>query len=197
MARRHASIPCRSLKWRHNEHDGVSNHQHYSDVIMSAMASQFTSLTIVNSTVYSGADQRKHQSFASLAFGGEFTGDRWISRTKGQYRGKCFHLMTSSCLATSPRGLGSIFLLECSFAQLPWTRNDDSAVNSKQNCCHSQKISSIPPSCQNGNFRCSQWWKFRRNYDVSVSLNRQQKKYQLFSLSLIEHLFCHFWQSMQ
>ena len=35
---------------------------------MSAMAYQFTSLTIVYSTVYSGADQRKHQSFASLAF---------------------------------------------------------------------------------------------------------------------------------
>ena len=28
---------------------------------------------------------------------GEFTGDRWIPRTKGQLRGKCFHLMTSSC----------------------------------------------------------------------------------------------------
>ena len=27
---------------------------------------------------------------------GEFTGDRWIPRTNGQYRGKCFHLMTSS-----------------------------------------------------------------------------------------------------
>ena len=27
---------------------------------------------------------------------GEFTGDRWIPRTKGQWRGKCFHLMTSS-----------------------------------------------------------------------------------------------------
>ena len=27
---------------------------------------------------------------------GEFTGDRWIPRTKGQLRGKCFHLMTSS-----------------------------------------------------------------------------------------------------
>ena len=40
----------------------------YSDVIMIAMASQITSLTIVYSTVYSGADQRKHQSSASLAF---------------------------------------------------------------------------------------------------------------------------------
>ena len=32
------------------------------------MASQITSLTIVYSTVYSGADERKHQSSASLAF---------------------------------------------------------------------------------------------------------------------------------
>ena len=35
---------------------------------MSTMASQFTSLMIVNSTVYSGADQRKHRSSASPAF---------------------------------------------------------------------------------------------------------------------------------
>ena len=35
---------------------------------MTAMASKITSLTIVYSTVYSGADQRKHQSIASLAF---------------------------------------------------------------------------------------------------------------------------------
>ena len=41
---------------------------HYNDVIMSAVASQITRLTIVYSTVYSGADQRKHQSSASLAF---------------------------------------------------------------------------------------------------------------------------------
>ena len=32
------------------------------------MASQIASLTIVYSTVYSGTDQRKHQSSASLAF---------------------------------------------------------------------------------------------------------------------------------
>ena len=38
------------------------------DVIMGAIASQITSLTIVYSTVYSDADQRKHQSSASLAF---------------------------------------------------------------------------------------------------------------------------------
>ena len=41
---------------------------HYDDVIMGAIASQITSLTIVYSAVYSGADQSKHQSSASLAF---------------------------------------------------------------------------------------------------------------------------------
>ena len=41
---------------------------HYDDFIMTTMASQITSLIIVYSTVYSGADQRKHQSSASLAF---------------------------------------------------------------------------------------------------------------------------------
>ena len=41
---------------------------YYNDVIMSMMMSQITSLTIVDSTFYSDADQRKHQSSASLAF---------------------------------------------------------------------------------------------------------------------------------
>ena len=70
---------------------------HYDDVTMSLMASQITSLTIVYSTVYSGADQRKHQRSASLAFVWGIHRDRWNPRTKGQLRGKCFHLMTSSC----------------------------------------------------------------------------------------------------
>ena len=60
------------VAWVLNRHlSGVSgvcqvrdNRVHNSDVIMGAMASQITSLTIV----YSGADQRKHQSSASLAF---------------------------------------------------------------------------------------------------------------------------------
>ena len=39
---------------------------HYIDVIMTTMASQITSLMVVYSTVSSGADQRKHQSYASL-----------------------------------------------------------------------------------------------------------------------------------
>ena len=48
--------------------------KHYNDVIMGAIASQITSLTMVYSIVYSDADQRKHQSSPSLAF------VRWIHR---------------------------------------------------------------------------------------------------------------------
>ena len=45
-----------------------SPQNHYNDVIMGAIASQITSLTSVYSILYSDADQRKHQSSASLAF---------------------------------------------------------------------------------------------------------------------------------
>ena len=54
-----------SLQWRHNECDGVSNHQH-----------------LVCSTVCSSTDHRKHQSSASLAFVRGI--HRWIPHTKGQ-----------------------------------------------------------------------------------------------------------------
>ena len=42
--------------------------QHYSDVIMSAMASQITCVSSVCTTVCSGGDQRKHHGSASPAF---------------------------------------------------------------------------------------------------------------------------------
>ena len=44
------------------------DYHHDGDVIVDAMASQITSRTIVYSTVYPSAAQRKHQSSASLAF---------------------------------------------------------------------------------------------------------------------------------
>ena len=64
-------------------HEKMSK-KHYDDVKMDMIGSQITSLTIVYSTVYSGADQRKHQSSASLAF--VLGIHRWpvISRTNGQ-----------------------------------------------------------------------------------------------------------------
>ena len=43
--------------------------KHYGDVIMGAIASRITSLTIVYPTVCSDADQRKHQSSVSLGTG--------------------------------------------------------------------------------------------------------------------------------
>ena len=70
--RRRSSLS--SLNWKHIYWDDgicgdhLMEYGHYSDIIMSAMASQITSLTIVYPTVYSGSDQRKHQSSASLAF---------------------------------------------------------------------------------------------------------------------------------
>ena len=59
--RRKGAVRC-----RYNAVDFLQNH--YGDIIMDAIASQITSLTIVYSIVYSDADQRKHQSSASLAF---------------------------------------------------------------------------------------------------------------------------------
>ena len=61
--------------WRYWGHDkmgpkGPINSKptlHDNDVIMSVKASRITSLTIVYSSIYSGKDQRKHQSPASLA----------------------------------------------------------------------------------------------------------------------------------
>ena len=62
----------RKLSYFSNEFVQIIHHTlsrfHYDDVIMSAIASQITSLAIVNSTVYSNADKKNHQSSASLAF---------------------------------------------------------------------------------------------------------------------------------
>ena len=56
---------------------------HYSDVIKSTMVSQIADILIAYWTDCSGADQRKHQISASLAFlMGIHTGDGWILRLK-------------------------------------------------------------------------------------------------------------------
>ena len=69
--------------WRHCKEIRLWNHERYAiprpygraigmsfscEVIISAMASPITGFSIVCSTVCSGTDQRKHQSFASLVF---------------------------------------------------------------------------------------------------------------------------------
>ena len=96
---RMTKVYCNGIRWlcMLSIWDNNITMSHYSDVIMTTIASLITSLAVVYSAVYSDADQRKHQSSASLAFVWGIHRDRWIPRTKGQLRGKCFHLMTSSC----------------------------------------------------------------------------------------------------
>ena len=108
---------CRGLVWAIYPY-------HYNDVIMSAMTSRITSLTIVYSSVYSGADQRKHQSSASLAFVRGI--HRWWpvnSPHKGPVTRKMFHLLTSSYSTVTSRPPGQMY--ECqgavslTFCELP------------------------------------------------------------------------------
>ena len=70
------------LQWRHNERDGVSSHQPHDCLLNRLFKAQ----------IKENIKAPRHWPLR-----GEFTGDRWIPRTKGQQRGKCFHLMTSSC----------------------------------------------------------------------------------------------------
>ena len=70
---------------------------HYSYIIMGVMTSQITSLTIVYSTVYSGADQRKHQSSVSLGFVWGIHRRPVNSPHKGPVKRKIFFLMMLSC----------------------------------------------------------------------------------------------------
>ena len=67
-----------TLHWRHNGRDSVSNHRRF-DCLFNRL---------------SGYIANKHQRFGSRAFVREFTSHRRIPLT----RGKCSHLMTSSCL---------------------------------------------------------------------------------------------------
>ena len=69
---------------------------HYNDVIMSACrlkspASQLFTQPIIQKQIKENIKAPHH-----WPLWGEFTSDRWIPRTKGQLRGKCFHLMTLS-----------------------------------------------------------------------------------------------------
>ena len=76
------------LRWFH----------HYSDIIMSATASQITGVSVVCSNVWSGAEQRKHQSSASLTFRGihRYPIKWWIV---GIYFGA--HIPAAICLLTT------------------------------------------------------------------------------------------------
>ena len=58
--------------------------QHYTDVIMIAMASEIISLTLVFSTDYSDQIKENIKAQCHWPLWGEFTGEQWIPRIKGQ-----------------------------------------------------------------------------------------------------------------
>ena len=86
---------------RQAPHQATPSHcLHYSDVIMSTMASQTTAFGVFTRPFVQAQIKENIKAPRHWLLWGEFTGHRWIPRTKGQWRGKCFHLMTSSCEAT-------------------------------------------------------------------------------------------------
>ena len=48
----------------------------------------------------------------------------------------------------------------------------ETSCSLKRKCCHFDEIliTDCTESCHFDNFRCSQWWKFRQNDDISVSV---------------------------
>ena len=88
-----------SLQWRHNERDGVSNHQPDNCLLN----------RLFNAQIKENIKAPRH-----WPLWGEFAGNRWISRTKGQERGNCFHLMTSSCSDRSATYMGQVTELRLS-----------------------------------------------------------------------------------
>ena len=73
-----------TLRWCHNGRDSISNHQPHDGL-------------------FNRLFRRRSKKTSKLSVTGICVGnswgihrDRWIPRTKGQLRGKCFHLMTSS-----------------------------------------------------------------------------------------------------
>ena len=101
--------------------ESLLHRQHYSDVMMSVMGSQITSVSIVYSIVSPGGDQRKHQSSAwprHWPLWGEFTGARWIPRTKDSDAGnvsiwyvimKPLQLIRRSVTSWGMKSMGSRF----------------------------------------------------------------------------------------
>ena len=89
------SLIIHCLDW-----SSISALEHYDDVIMrhndvimrlKSPASPLFTETFIRAQFKENIKAPRHWPLC-----GEFTGDRWIPRTKGQLRGKCFHLMTSS-----------------------------------------------------------------------------------------------------
>ena len=163
-------IPPGSFHWHWENH--------YNDVIMTTIASQIISLAVVYSTVYSDADQRKHQSSASLAFVWGIHRDRWIPRKKGQLRGKCFHLMTSSChtidclhLHSAPTGARNSSLGHPNMAEASLGKNFPKMIPSLLRVFNGSYLQGLVIWCVSlsrpQNFLCKRRHIARRGGDIS------------------------------
>ena len=73
--------------WKRSSNARITKHDlglHYNGVIMGTMASQITSFTIVSSIVYQTQIRENIKAPRHWPLWGEFTGDQWIPRIKGQ-----------------------------------------------------------------------------------------------------------------
>ena len=119
---------------------------------MGATASQITSITAVNSTVYSGTDKRKTSKL-------RVTGDRWIPRTNDQYRGKCFHLMTSSCRSDNAlcRWADLLTLPSQVFLSFKAMNKRNAINNTLKTDTHKIILSQVIMTAWNGNPSMTRW----------------------------------------
>ena len=73
-----AIVAHRAAQWRHNERDGVSNHQSH-DCLLKRLFMRWSK-------------KASKLRVTGLQSWGKFTGDGWIPRTKGQWRGFFFFI---------------------------------------------------------------------------------------------------------
>ena len=122
---------------------------HYSDLIMNGTASQITGVSIVCSTVCSGANQRKHQSSASLASVRETTGGFPSQMARNAER-----VSTDKVIIT--------------WHQHHRSGKDTCVVtNTLESCLVYEQWTFF---FRNDSFQYNQWRKFRYYGDISVSV---------------------------
>ena len=102
QARRHGGIMTVALHWRHNDYDGVSNHQPHAWL--------FTQ-SFIQAQIKENITAPRHWPLC-----GEFTGTGEFPAQKASKRGKCFHLMTSSWSDTSHARFQAAYRLEFSLS---------------------------------------------------------------------------------
>ena len=118
---------------------------------------------------------------------GEFAGDRWIPRTNGQLRGKCFHLMTSSCGNREPcRGR---FVNSNSIGKaMTFCWNPDHSIVNRSQCWHFGHRSCSGSLPHLYNTICSQLWQFRcQHSNISIIWNTTQETLSEMATVGVEH----------